>query len=238
MYSIHSLYRAIDKTSAIVFDGDGTLWKGRWLEGLGYRYMKRSIETHNYIKAVKGAVGAIRLRRLLREHQASDTAETEGLMLFYDILVKNGLGERYYMANYAEWYMEKNRIWQTVDIVNLPCKFKIIATLGGSTGADSARALFGLDESVSNIDIFDKNKLKGIKIVMADGEDKVRETWNKLCTYGIRLSDCTVIGDCIADIPMLVEGKVRIASPEARPEVLAIPGIINLKESLLHVSVA
>ena len=233
-----SITRDVGRTAALVADADGTLWHGRWVEkGLGYKYLANDLNwpwnAHNYPRAMRAVVGVVNIKLLLKKSKDKDTAEADGLRLFYDILVRNGLGQRNEMTDYARTYMTENMINPvfSVKVDFGDQKFSLIATQGGSTGAETARTRFGFNAVVSNQDIFDQSgRLRGIKIAMPDGEAKVRMVWDELNKRGISLRQSTAIGDGLADIPMLMEAKVKLASPDAKPEVLAIPGIIRLEE--------
>ena len=232
--AISGVLREMERTSSFVSDLDGTLCHGRLTAGgMGFRYLDNDVSwpwnAHNYPRALRGIIGIAKIKFMLKKGAA--TAETDGIKLLYDILVQNGLGERSEMLRYAWDYMLSHKIDSVVKLVaNIPeNKFRIIATLAGSTGAQVAKSHLDFHDFVSNIDTFDaRDRLTGITILMRTGEDKARCVGDELIRKGLHLKRSAVIGDGPGDIPMLMEAKVKIASPDAKPEVLAIPGIMRL----------
>ena len=234
-----SIMRDVRQTSALVSDLDGTLSKGRWIQsGYGYPLLQREFKSGHLIKSAGLVLDVARIKLLLRKNKGKDTAEADGLKLFYDILIKHKEGYEGDLVWHARKYFESNAISPTVEIANAYVSGpKFIATQSGSTGAQAAVEHFSFGGAVSNIDRFGYgrkgNRLVGINMIIRTGEDKERLIGERLLSgFHIRLSECAVMGDGLADIPLLMAARVRIASPEAKPEVLALPGIIPLSELL------
>jgi hydroxymethylpyrimidine pyrophosphatase-like HAD family hydrolase len=175
-------------------------------------------------------LGFLKARAALMDNHAKDTAEADEIRQFYQILVKNGLGTREEMAAYAHKYMLEHAIGPVAEVVTTSRNmFKLIATQEGSTAAYTAKYIFDFDDFVSNEDLFDREgKLVGIDITIHTGKDRLEKVQRALARKEIVLRNCTAIGDGLADIPVLMEAKVKLASPDATKEVLAIPGIIGL----------
>jgi phosphoserine phosphatase len=237
MATMANIIKDVKNTSALASDGDGTLWEGKWVYGgLAYRQLKDDILNHNYLRVSKEIVGMVRIKNLLRKNSGRDTAaDVDGLRLLYAIMAKNGIGNKDQMASYALEYFKTHTISDVNEIIRAAPQMKILVTQGGSTGAEVARRHFGFEKSISNIDRFDESgKLKGIDLVMRDGEAKLILTSITMRNMGVKLSESTaIVGDGLADIPMLMEAKVRIASPYAKPEVNALPKIIHLADFMI-----
>ena len=78
-----------------------------------------------------------------------------------------------------------------------------------------------MQNGVWNTDLFTADgKLKGIGILITDGEKKLSTIADMLKTYGIKISESTVIGDSKADMPLMAAAKFAIASPYATEEVV------------------
>ena len=213
----------VDRTKAIIFDADKTLWKGRVSEGIGYAYLRRELLRGHMGTVYAGVKGIIGIKSALRKDRERPDAEARGLVMFYDALKSAGLGRRHEMAAYAMRYILDNPLASTTALSHsvrddMP---KFIATMGGSTAANVA-AEYHYARPVSNQDMFDKEgKLQGALILMWDGEDKLRAVEDMLISerYGFRVRDCTVVGDSRTDIPLMSAAKLSIASPLATSEV-------------------
>jgi hypothetical protein len=230
-----ALITSVSKKQGFVSDADNTLYRGRWVEGgLGYKLIREAWDAHNYGLVFRGVWGAAQVKLLLRKEKLNVTREVDGLKLFYGILVRNGLGDCTQMAAYARSYISQNYINSAQCLLNqLPNGMpKIIVTLGGDTGAGVSKWLFNFNGAVSNTDLFYPNgRLAGIKVDIRTGEDKARAAWKAAKQFGIELSNCAVMGDGLADIQMLMDSGLPIASPYADPEVLkAVPNIIQLEK--------
>ncbi len=232
-----SILRDMKPTHALVSDLEGTLSKGRWAQSYGYSMLASTFKRGELVKSAGLVLDVMRIKGILRRKGHRDSIESDGLKLFYDVVIKHNEGARSEMQAAALKHFKDNPIPIVMGLAKSYLSGpKIIATQGGSTGAEVAAKHFGFDDFVSNIDLFDFTKkdpkLTGINLDLYHGEDKARAVSETLFNYGIRLKDCAVMGDSAADIPMLTQARVKIASPYAKPEVLAIPGIIPLSELL------
>jgi len=229
METLQTIGRHIEKTDAIIVDLDKTLVKGRVAEGLGLWYLNREWNNHDYGKVATGVIGIAKIKFLLRKFKGKDTAEAKGIKLFYDALIKTGIGEKTEMQECALKYFKENTIEQVGEIVRFASKPKFLATIAGSTASQVAVGHFKLDGFTSNIDLFDSDngrfKLKGIEILIGDGNQKLEAVEKMLRVRGISLKNCTAIGDGLPDIPLLRTAGFSIASPFATDAVRAITKI-------------
>ncbi len=220
----------ISKTDIIISDLDKTLCRGRVSESIGAGYIRKEIKTGNYLRAAGAIKHAVDIKMMLRRMNGAQDAEVIGLKRFYEILIDYGLGDASTMSYFSTNHVRNKMIPSVLDVVNPFSMPKIIVTLSGSIGAEVAKSFFGFDYVLSNKDQFNEDgKLTGIKIKMMTGMDKIEAVREVIKQFGVPINRCTVIGDGVADIPLLKEAKVKIASPFASKSVFALPEIIKLK---------
>ena len=234
METTTSIIQKIGATKAIVADGDRTLWRGNVAESMGKMYLKREYDalrllrpsTYHHANALAaGIIGYMKVKRV--ERQNEETGEGTGLKIFYDALISNGLGTKNDMMAHANNFFPSHENKYMISLVTFDARRpSFLATRGGSTTSAMAVARYGMTDGVWNIDQFHENgRLKGIEIVITDGEKKLSKTSDMLRKYGIRIEECTVIGDSKADIPLMYYARLSIASPYATEEVNRIAKI-------------
>ncbi len=215
---------------AVVTDGDNTLWKGRVGTAIGREYLAMAMREKNVPAFVNGALNAAQV--LLMAKFLGPEGVSKGQKRFYDTLIANGIGRKEEMHTFAGRHIRDNIIEKVESIVRYYTMADMpvfLSTMAGSTAAEYAAGSFGLSGSVSNIERFDNDgRLVEFSIAMSNGEEKLASTEKALDKYNIRLSECMVIGDSIADIPMLMSAKIAIASPLASEEVLALKRISRI----------
>jgi phosphoserine phosphatase len=226
METLQTIRRHVDGTRAVIIDLDKTLVKGRVAEALGLWYLNREWDNRNYRKVAIGAIGMAKIPFLLR-FDRSDTAEAKGIQLFYATLIRAGIGKKTEMQENALKYLKGNSTEQVSEIIRFASKPKFLATISGSVASQVAAGYFQLDGFTSNVDLFDSGngQLKGIKIRIGDGSQKLEAVEKMLRVHGISLKNCTAIGDGLPDIPLLRTAGLSIASPYATEEVRAITKI-------------
>ncbi len=214
---MEKVLNAVNKTKAIIVDGDNTLWKGRVAEHIGKEYLIGQVLRRNFGNVFKGTKEAMKIKFLLRKNKDNEKPETEGIKLFYNLLIDWNLGEKQTFERIAKYHFERNSIKPVQQIVVFSTVKKLLATLGGSTAAEVAKNYYCLDDFVSNIDIFRKigyiQKLDGIDIVMSNGAEKLEMVEKWLRKYKIKIKDCAVIGDSLSDLPLLEKAGISISSP-------------------------
>jgi hypothetical protein len=205
----------VNHTKAIVTDGDKTAWKGQVAEGIGKSYIINELLRLHLPTVRRALKGAGKVKQLARSDPIS--GPTRGLIEFYKVLTANGVGTRDGMHKYALSYISKNEIAQVAELLRYDHELpKFLSTAGGSTGALAAAEHFGFVEWVANKDIFDADgKLVMIEVRISDPYQKELATADMLRKYGIKLKDCTVIGDSEMDMGILNAAKLSIASPFA-----------------------
>ncbi len=216
---MEKVLNAVNKTKTIIVDGDNTLWKGRVAEHIGKEYLISQVLRHNFRNVFKGTKETIKIKSLLRKNRNNEKPETEGIKLFYKLLVDWNVGEKHIFERIAKYHFERNSIKPVQQIVVFSTVKKLLATLGGSTAAEVAKNYYCLDDFVSNIDIFKRighvQKLDGIDIIMSNGAEKLETVEKWLRKYKIKLKDCTVIGDSLSDLPLLEKAGISISSPSS-----------------------
>lgn len=228
MSRISAINDSVSKTKCIISDLDNTLCKGRVSESIGIGYIKKDIVDGNYARAFRGLNGALKIIMMLRKGD-ENTKDIDGLKMFYETLIENHIGDAALMERFSRTHMLRKSIPPVAEMVCNAQIPSILATQSGSTAAHSAKSLFRFTEVISNLDIFDNNgRLMGIKVIMANGESKLELVKSALDRLNIRIRDCTVVGDSVVDVPMLMSARIRVASPFAKKSVLELPNIIAL----------
>ncbi len=218
-----------NNSEAVVFDGDRTVWKGNAMEhGICMQYILRELRRGHLPTAAYGINGYFQVKRMARErHSAKDSVDLLGEV--YSRLSSVGLGNREEMQDMAFRYIRRN-MTRPVRYIMLGIdgrKPYFLATCNGSSVAAAAENIIHPVATVSNIDIFgDDGMIKGVKVLMRHGEDKVRETHDMLSRHGIRFSKCAYIGDSEDDIPAMLQSGLSIASPFACNKVREIADFV------------
>ena len=127
---MENVINAVNKTKAIIVDGDKTLWNGRIAEYIGKEYLINQVLRRNFGNVFKGAKEAIKIKSLLRKNKNNENAETEGIKLFYDLLVDCNLGEKHIFERIANYYFERNSIKPVQKIVLWSPVKKIACDIG------------------------------------------------------------------------------------------------------------
>ncbi|MGD0729198.1 MAG: HAD hydrolase family protein [Candidatus Micrarchaeaceae archaeon] len=225
-------YKILEKYSqyvrgatSFVTDGDRTAWKSNAAIHVGQHYIVREfwrgfLGPHHWSIMKKGIDG---YKEVVELEKKSGKDSAEGLKLFYQKLVENGLGTKEELVKFADKYISTHIVETTWDILRSTRKPKFLASVNGSSVAQAASDIFGFTNCASNQDWFDvTGRLKGVNITIRDGEYKVRAVHDMLKAEGLHLRDAVVIGNGINDIPMLEKARLSIASPFAIPEVMAV----------------
>ncbi len=231
--------KAIATADALVSDGDRTAWKNNVAEhGIGIPYIVNALKTLYLRRAYNGITGYFEVKKLVRESLGSEKDSSQGLKLFYDKLIGNGIGTHEEMGRFAYHYIYGHRIKATSEIIrafyNSP-KYIFLASTNGSTIAEAAKRIFGFYDAVSNVDLFDEGgRLKGVNLVIKNGREKLEAVHNMLAKRKIRVGNCVVMGDQGSDIPMMMAAGFSIASPFAIPEVKRIATFCIEDERILE----
>lgn len=218
----------IQKSQAIIVDGDNTLWKGIATKEIGKRYLISEARHLHLCTVISGLKASRRIGKLISERSESEVA---ALPEFYRLLTENNLGVKEEMFRYSNEFIKKNKIKVVTNLLEQVSDFKpiILVTGASSTVAEAAKSNFRIDHYISNIDLFDRGKLVGVKMLINTAEDKLTAVNAVLETLDMRIDRCTAIGDSRLDVAVLKAAGCRIASPLANKEVLSIKGIVPLR---------
>lgn len=234
------LLKHVQRSAAVVTDGDRTAWKSNAAEhGIGIPYIKKAIRTFHWVTATRGLQGyfEIKIKSMLRGNPGISRDSAAGLKLFYDKLIANGLRDAKEMRAFAYNYIVGHRVKIVWELVT-GHEQRYLISCNGSIVAGAANQIFSFTNFASNRDIitggaFEGYKLSGVNLQIRTGEDKERAVSNMLRKRGIRLNECFVIGDSDTDEPMLKEAKFAAAAPFATERIKALPGIICLEDKSL-----
>lgn len=211
------LMHHLDTVKAMIFDGDGTVWKGSVSKGIGMGYLMQSA-TGLDVRAFKSLVrGAVDISRKISKNEDPECL-AKGLEELYSILVKNNLGTQSEMMAFAASYLSKYTIPNMRYLMYAMSSARplFLITISGSTSALAARNSLPFTDFVSNEDIFDiSGKLKGVNLIVRNGEDKAARAQAMLEKYDLNIRDCAAFGDGTVDLPMLKAAKISVASPYA-----------------------
>ncbi len=230
------------EVQAVVVDGDNTLWRGRAAEGIGRTYLKRELLRGNLATFLRGIKGKMEVEWIVS--MDGKQGQANGQRRFYEILIENGLGTKPEMALFAGHYIASHIIPQTDSLVMDYLKRGtpvFLSTASGTSAANYARALyvprmsmakksmdgksdgklkFTFSGVLSNTERFDEaGKLVEFISDIMDGESKLALTEQMLDKFGIKVSDCLVVGDSDLDLPLLMSARIPIASPLANDKV-------------------
>lgn len=137
------------------------------------------------------------------------------------------------MEKYAIQYMHKHHIESVEEFLGSKRNWatpRILSTIGGSSAAYAAFKYFGIDYSISNEDKFGPDyKLIGVDLLIKNGEEKLSATIKLLDKLGIKITECSAVGDSSNDIPILKSVRFRYASPFATEDVKKLPNIVQLR---------
>jgi len=125
------------KVQAVVVDGDNTLWKHGVAEGIGRSYLIRELKNGNLGTFFRGFKGAIEVKRTVAKLGGAE-GEAEGMKLFYQVLVDNGLGTYREMSALARKHIDRNSIESVSDLVLDKLENRVpvfLSTMSGTTSA-------------------------------------------------------------------------------------------------------
>ncbi len=213
----NTLIRHLDSVKAVLFDGDGTLWRGSVSKGIGINYLMRAAIRLD-VDAFKSLVaGARSISKNISDNKDPECL-AKSLEELYHILVDNNLGAKEEMMAFSSAYLSKHMIPDMKYLLNALSHDRplFLITISGSTSAAAARKVLPLTDSASNQDIFDSSgRLLGVNLTIKNGEDKLVKASSLLEKYGLRLRECAAFGDGAVDLPMLKAVKISVASKYA-----------------------
>ncbi len=216
LQEFESIVKQINKTKAVILDGDNTLWKGRASKGIGTYILARELRKGHLITVLKGISGAKRVSNIAKSD--SKNGDWMGLEEFYKVMSGLTTVTRSQMLEASRKYIRENQINEVARLVSDYNVYRpsFLITIAGSSVAQSACDILPLSGYQSNIDKFDsKERLTGVDIRIKNGSDKTISAMDLLRPLGIALRDCTVIGDSENDLELLSESGFSIASPLA-----------------------
>ena len=222
------------KISAMVVDGDKTLWEGRALEGICKAYLRQETMKLHLPTVYRAIRGVCEVKAIVKRYDGNVEGEMLGQKRAYEVLVENGLGRKDEMYSFAGSYINGQVIRNVSDLIVEKIRFGIpvfLATASGTSAEMYSMNHFHLKDAVSNKELFDeKGRLSGVELIITNGENKLDATKAMLDGYNMRLGDCVVVGDSKLDIPMLKAAGFPMASPFATDEVKAIRGIVQIRK--------
>lgn len=230
----------------LLLDGDYSLWKNRITEGMCKHYLfgeltdaLKSVSSLNFdvgkdhiTKFYNGAVGALDVLYTVKKDPIC--GESSGLKRAYETLIENGLGTEKEMKHFAKKHIMKKKMKGAEELIQkwYPKK-SFLATLAGSSAANTAKNYFGLNDCISNIDTFDKSgNLTGVDLIIKNGWDKLKAVKEMLKKHNTEAGNYAFIADSENDIPLAEEAKILIASP------FAISKIKNMADIVISESYA
>jgi hypothetical protein len=221
----------VQKPQAIIFDGDDTAWEKRLAMAIGKAYLKREAGHLRFDRVLSGINGSLKVNDIAKK--GGENKEFDGLLAFYNVLIKNKLGKKPEMYAYAANHIRKHMIREVTDLLaqanpEIP---KILVSLGGSTGIEAARDIFKPKYTISNRDLFDitSGRLSGLDPVVKNGDQKLNAVKAILETIDARIERCTMIGNGDDDIPLLKASGYKLISRRSSDQVLAMKGVIELR---------
>ena len=223
------------RISAMVVDGDKTLWQGRTLEGVFYAYMRKELAELRLPTFYKVVCGACEVKTIVKQFGGNVEGEAKGQKRAYGVLIENGLGKKEELYSFAKDFIDKRVVRNVSDLVMEKKRAGaavFLSTASGTTTGEYIMERFHLRDFVSNKEFFDgKGRLMNVELVITNGENKLAATVAMLDKYNITLDECVVIGDSRLDIPMLQSAGFPMASPFATDEVKAIRGITQIRRN-------
>ncbi len=197
-----------------VFDLDNSLIEGRVASYIGKSYFLRQLYKLRLDHVYKGWKGARRVREILIA--GGEEAETRGLEAFMGVLGETGIATFYDMYDYARRAVEEHALPGAKDFVG-KCKSNglvtQIVTLGLHVSAQAAVDYFGAYGGRGNPLIQEGETVRGIRLAMKTGEDRLREVRTI-----VNLEQTLVVGNDKLDWPLMEAADFSIAAPLADKE--------------------
>lgn len=220
---------------ALIVDGDNTLWQGRTAEGIGKALFTQEAKRLHLRKLLRGLRGRKEIEEILRTVGGVE-GDIRGLERFYQLLLENEVGDLEHMYRYAGRYIRAHLIDSVSALVRTELLSGRPVFLTTASGDATARYVerdlytIPLADSCHNEEVYDnRGRLVGFRLPIFDGETKLHTTEEMAGRHGLRLSDCTVVGNDALDVPLLRAAGEAFYSPYATDEVKAIKGIKEIR---------
>ncbi|MBI4015502.1 MAG: haloacid dehalogenase-like hydrolase [Candidatus Aenigmarchaeota archaeon] len=197
-----------------VFDLDNTLVEGRVASYIGKSYFFRELFGLRIGHLYKGWKGMKSVKEILKE--GGEDAEARGMEAFMGVLGETRIATWDSIYDYAKKAVEKHELPGAKEFVG-KCKNNglqtYIATLGLLISAQAARDYFGADAARGNSLIAENGIIRGVKLTMKTGEDRLREVRTIA-----NVNEALVVGNDRLDWPLMDAAGFSVAAPLADEE--------------------